>query len=87
MKLSAVTLTVHITLQYAQNCVIKIEQNFKAFPLTIENKVSTLHSRTNVVKPMLTICLKSYAKDCIPQSLMGSFSFNRLVLQKRNERI
>lgn len=78
----------HLTLQCAQNCVIKVEQSFKSLPLTMENKeVSALHLRTNVVDPILIVCLKSYSKNCIPQSLIGSFSFDSLILQKRDEKI
>lgn len=47
---------------------------------------NTTHNRKNV-DPMLIICFKSYTSHGIPQSFMGSFSFNKLVFQKRNERI
>lgn len=64
MKPSAVSLTVHIILQFAENCAIKIEQNFKSLPLTMKNKeFPTCRSRINVVHPMLTICFKSFTAE------------------------
>lgn len=83
MKLSEVILTERISLRFAQSCASKIEQNIKPLPLPVENKVSTRHPRINVLGPMLTIPFKSYTAVYILASLMGQFSFNKLVLQKK----
>lgn len=66
MKSFAVSFIVYIILQFVENCVIKIEQNFKLLFLIMKNKEFLIcRLRINVVYLMLIICFKFFIVEYV----------------------